>query len=148
MNKTVNIPSIQKIMVNFQVENERAEMTQEVMGDMLDDAMAEDGDSDEEEKIVGAVLDEIGISFGDTIPDAPDAMAARPDTIIMTMTKTVKFILTATRIHSTRHTLLHLRTSSTIISSPPCQLPQPYYNLVSLYAYVGESVGFRARMGC
>ena len=61
MNKTVNIPSIQKIMVNFQVENERAEMTQEVMGDMLDDAMAEDGDSDEEEKIVGAV-DEIGIS--------------------------------------------------------------------------------------
>ena len=45
-------------MVNFQVENERAEMTQEVMGDMLDDAMAEDGDSDEEEKIVGAVLDE------------------------------------------------------------------------------------------
>ena len=64
----VNIPSIQKIMVNFQVENERAEMTQEVMGDMLDDAMAEDGDSDEEEKIVGAVLDEIGISFGDTIP--------------------------------------------------------------------------------
>ena len=71
----VNIPSIQKIMVNFQVENERAEMTQEVMGDMLDDAMAEDGDSDEEEKIVGAVLDEIGISFGDTIPDAPDAMA-------------------------------------------------------------------------
>ena len=43
MNKTVNIPSIQKIMVNFQVENERAEMTQEVMGDMLDDAMAEDG---------------------------------------------------------------------------------------------------------
>ncbi len=78
MNKTVNIPSIQKIMVNFQVENERAEMTQEVMGDMLDDAMAEDGDSDEEEKIVGAVLDEIGISFGDTIPDAPDAMAARP----------------------------------------------------------------------
>ena len=57
MNKTVNIPSIDpKIMVNFQVENERAEMTQEVMGDMLDDAMAEDGDSDEEEKIVGAVL--------------------------------------------------------------------------------------------
>ena len=68
MNKTVNIPSIQKIMVNFQVENERAEMTQEVMGDMLDDAMAEDGDSDEEEKIVGAVLDEIGISLGTRFP--------------------------------------------------------------------------------
>mgnify|MGYP001175163295 FL=1 len=55
MNKTVNIPSIQKIMVNFQVENERAEMTQEVMGDMLDDAMAEDGDSDDALKLAAAV---------------------------------------------------------------------------------------------
>ena len=78
MNKAVNIPSIQKIMVNFQLENERAGMTQEVMGDMLDDAMAEDGDSDEEDKIVGAVLDEIGISFGDAVPEAPDRVAAQP----------------------------------------------------------------------
>ena len=53
----------------------------QVMGDMLDDAMAEDGDSDEEEKIVGAVLDEIGIAFGDTVPDAPTAMAAQQQAV-------------------------------------------------------------------
>mmetsp|Transcript_3240 Transcript_3240/g.10138 ORF Transcript_3240/g.10138 Transcript_3240/m.10138 type:complete len:174 (+) Transcript_3240:131-652(+) len=29
MNKTVNVPAIQKIMTNFQMENERAQMTQE-----------------------------------------------------------------------------------------------------------------------
>ena len=45
---------------------------------MLDDAMAEDGDEEEEEKIVGAVLDEIGITFGDAIPDAPDRATQQP----------------------------------------------------------------------
>ncbi|KAJ8611653.1 hypothetical protein CTAYLR_007895 [Chrysophaeum taylorii] len=75
MNKVVNIPSIQKIMTEFARENERAELTQEVMGDMLDDAMEQDGDEEEQEKIVGQVLDEIGINFGDTVPEAP-TMAA------------------------------------------------------------------------
>mmetsp|Transcript_20955 Transcript_20955/g.62507 ORF Transcript_20955/g.62507 Transcript_20955/m.62507 type:complete len:88 (-) Transcript_20955:34-297(-) len=51
------------------------------MGDMLDDAMAEDGDSDEEEKIVGAVLDEIGIAFGDEVPDAPTSVAAQQQAV-------------------------------------------------------------------
>jgi charged multivesicular body protein 2A len=78
MNKTVNVPAVQKIMMNFQLENERAEMTQEMMGDMLDDAMEQDGDEEEEEKIVGAVLDEIGISFGDTVPAAPTLAPNQP----------------------------------------------------------------------
>lgn len=71
MNKAVNVPTIQKIMTDFQRENERAEFTQEVMGDMLDDAMEQDGDEEEQDKIVGQVLDEIGINFGDTVPEAP-----------------------------------------------------------------------------
>lgn len=71
MNKVVNVPSIQKIMTEFARENERAELTQEVMGDMLDDAMEQDGDEEEQEKIVGQVLDEIGIDFGDSVPEAP-----------------------------------------------------------------------------
>ena len=52
-------------------------MTQEMMGDMLDDAMEGENDEEEEEKIVGAILDEIGISFGDAIPDAPTQTAAQ-----------------------------------------------------------------------
>mmetsp|Transcript_215 Transcript_215/g.581 ORF Transcript_215/g.581 Transcript_215/m.581 type:complete len:231 (-) Transcript_215:73-765(-) len=75
MNKAVNIPTIQKIMTDFARENERAELTQEVMGDMLDDAMEQDGDEEEQEKIVGQVLDEIGINFGDTVPEAPTLAA-------------------------------------------------------------------------
>ena len=77
MNKTINVPAVQKIMANFIKENERAEMTQEVMGDMLDDAMAEDGDEEEQDKIVSQVLDEIGVSFGDGVPEAPTNVAAQ-----------------------------------------------------------------------
>jgi len=75
MNKAVNVPSVQKIMMDFARENERAELTQEMMGDMLDDVMEQDGDADEEDKIVGQVLDEIGINFGDSVPEAPTLAA-------------------------------------------------------------------------
>merc|ERR1740124_769428 len=34
-------------------------------------AMEQDGDAEDEDKIVSQVLDEIGISFGEEIPDAP-----------------------------------------------------------------------------
>ena len=47
---------------------ERQEMTEE----SLDMALEGDEDEEEEERIVGQVLDEIGIQFGDTVPDAPD----------------------------------------------------------------------------
>ena len=75
MNKAVDVPTIQKIMTNFARENERAELTQEIMGDMIDDAMEQEGDEEEEDKIVGQVLDEIGIDFGDTVPEAPSMQA-------------------------------------------------------------------------
>lgn len=42
-------------MMEFQRENERAEMTMEVMGDTMDDVMAEEGDEEEEESIVQQV---------------------------------------------------------------------------------------------
>jgi len=71
MNKAVNTPAINKMMAEFEKENMKSEMMQEIMGDMLDDVMEQDGDAEEEEKIVSQVLDEIGISFGEEIPDAP-----------------------------------------------------------------------------
>ena len=76
MNKAVNIPTIQKIMTNFAKENERAELTQEIMGDLLDDAMEQEGDEEEQDKIVSQVLDEIGIDFGDAVPEAPEGVSA------------------------------------------------------------------------
>jgi len=71
MNKAVDAPAINKMMRDFEKENMRSEMMQEIMGDMMDDALEADGDAEEEDKIVNQVLDEIGISFAEEVPDAP-----------------------------------------------------------------------------
>ena len=42
MNKQISLPGLQKIMTEFMKENERADLTQEAIGDTLDDAMADE----------------------------------------------------------------------------------------------------------
>lgn len=71
MNKAVDAPAINKMMREFEKENMKSEMMQEIMGDMMDDVLEADGDAEEEDKIVNQVLDEIGISFAEEVPDAP-----------------------------------------------------------------------------
>jgi charged multivesicular body protein 2A len=56
MNSKMNIPGLQKVMAEFLRENERAELTQEALADTLDDAMAEEGSSEQEDLIVNKVL--------------------------------------------------------------------------------------------
>lgn len=70
MNKAVNVSSITKMMAEFERENAKTEMMQEVMGDAIDDVMEGDENEEEEDRIVGQVLDEIGINMGEEIPDA------------------------------------------------------------------------------
>eukprot|EP00611_Tribonema_gayanum_P015105 TRINITY_DN2689_c1_g1_i1.p2 TRINITY_DN2689_c1_g1~~TRINITY_DN2689_c1_g1_i1.p2 ORF type:complete len:248 (-),score=128.71 TRINITY_DN2689_c1_g1_i1:416-1159(-) len=76
LNKQVNVPALQKIMMEFARENERQEMTSELMGDALDDVMNEEGDADAEDAIVNQVLDEIGITMGENVPVAPQGGGA------------------------------------------------------------------------
>eukprot|EP00752_Nemacystus_decipiens_P007995 g7143.t1 len=76
LNKQVNVPALQKIMLEFARENERSELTGELIGDTLDDALADDGDAEAEDKIVSQVLDEIGVSFDEGVPEAPTAGVA------------------------------------------------------------------------
>ena len=71
MNKAVDPAAMNKMRVEFEKENMKSEMMQEMMGEMMDDAMEQDGDEEEEDKIVSQVLDEIGVTFGEEIPDAP-----------------------------------------------------------------------------
>lgn len=42
-------------MIEFARENERSELTGELIGDTLDDALADDGDAEAEDKIVSQV---------------------------------------------------------------------------------------------
>jgi charged multivesicular body protein 2A len=75
MNKKMNIPELQKIMAEFMKENEKAELTQEVMGDAIDDAMEEEGTAADEEAIVNQVLDELGVGMSEAVPEAPTDQA-------------------------------------------------------------------------
>ena len=67
LNKQVNLPQMQKIMAEFEQENERAEFMQEAMGDAIDDAMEDDTTQEEETRVVDQVLAEIGIGVGDQV---------------------------------------------------------------------------------
>lgn len=73
MNKAVDVPAINKMMVEFERENAKTEMMQEIMGDAIDDALGGEENEEEEDRIVSQVLDEIGVSIGEEIPDAPTA---------------------------------------------------------------------------
>jgi len=79
MNKKMDIPGLQKIMAEFMRENEKAEFVQESMGDAIDDALEEPGSAEEEDRIVGQVMAEIGISMGEDLKEAPvGSTAAAP----------------------------------------------------------------------
>lgn len=78
MNKMNNVPALQKLMTDFMRENEKSDMTQEVIADTLDDAFDEEGALEEEELIVNQVLDELGIDFGG-LQDAPTTKSGLTD---------------------------------------------------------------------
>ncbi len=75
MNKAINVPTITKMMAEFEKENAKTELMQEVMGDAIDDALTDGNTEEEEDRIVSQVLDEIGVTFGEEIPNAPTAIA-------------------------------------------------------------------------
>lgn len=78
MNSQMKLPALQKIMTEFIKENEKAEVTQEIMGDAIDDAMEEEGTAEDEEAVVGSILAEIGINLTGMVPEAPVGAAAGP----------------------------------------------------------------------
>ena len=56
MNKKMDLPGLQKVMADFMRENEKSEITQEALGDAMDDAMEEEGSSEQEDSIVNQVF--------------------------------------------------------------------------------------------
>ncbi|TMW59967.1 hypothetical protein Poli38472_000009 [Pythium oligandrum] len=76
MAKTMNLPRLNKIMMEYTKESEKMEMQQEMIGETIDDVMDAEQDEEEEDKIVGQVLDEIGIDLTGAVPEAPLGRAA------------------------------------------------------------------------
>ncbi|KAF9214907.1 hypothetical protein BGZ59_002719 [Podila verticillata] len=75
MNKNMNLPQIQQIIIEFEKESEILDMKGEMMSDTVDEAMGEEGDEEEQDAVVDQVLDEIGV-------DILEPMVAVPRTVI------------------------------------------------------------------
>eukprot|EP01092_Planopodium_desertum_P006293 TRINITY_DN2604_c0_g2_i1.p1 TRINITY_DN2604_c0_g2~~TRINITY_DN2604_c0_g2_i1.p1 ORF type:complete len:218 (-),score=1.50 TRINITY_DN2604_c0_g2_i1:70-723(-) len=71
MNKSMNLPAMQKIMMEFARQGEMMDMKQEMMDDTIDGVMEEEGDEEHEEEVINQVLDEIGIGLSAELADAP-----------------------------------------------------------------------------
>jgi len=71
MNKQINLPQINKIMMNFEKESELMDIKEEMMNDAIDNVMEEEDDEEESENIVNQIFDEIGISLNQELVDTP-----------------------------------------------------------------------------
>merc|ERR1740123_2796240 len=73
MNKQMKLPEIQKIMQEFEKQSEIMDMKEEMMNDVMDDAMGDEDDEEETDNIVTQVLDELGLQMTDQITGLPIA---------------------------------------------------------------------------
>ncbi|XP_072901221.1 charged multivesicular body protein 2b [Hemitrygon akajei] len=78
VNKKMDPQKTLQSMQNFQKENMKMEMTEEMMNDTLDDIFNESGDEEESQDIVNQVLDEIGIEISGKMANAPSAARGLP----------------------------------------------------------------------
>eukprot|EP01113_Clastostelium_recurvatum_P013596 TRINITY_DN1723_c0_g1_i1.p1 TRINITY_DN1723_c0_g1~~TRINITY_DN1723_c0_g1_i1.p1 ORF type:complete len:236 (+),score=86.55 TRINITY_DN1723_c0_g1_i1:65-709(+) len=76
MNKQMNLPAMQRIMMEFERQGEMMDMKEEMMNDTMDDAMEGDNDEEQSEEILSQVLDEIGINLSTQLVDTPSASMA------------------------------------------------------------------------
>ncbi|KAL3994080.1 Charged multivesicular body protein 2a [Acanthocheilonema viteae] len=76
MNRQLNLPQIQKIMMEFEKQSEIMDMKEEMMGEAVDDAIADEGDEEETETIVAQVLDELGIQMNEELSAIPTAQSS------------------------------------------------------------------------
>jgi len=68
MNQQLNLPAMQRIMMEFEKQNEIMEMKQELVNDTIDDVMDSDGmEEKESNEMIGQILDEIGLDFNNKV---------------------------------------------------------------------------------
>eukprot|EP00020_Sapocribrum_chincoteaguense_P009036 CAMPEP_0170744102 /NCGR_PEP_ID=MMETSP0437-20130122/7608_1 /TAXON_ID=0 /ORGANISM="Sexangularia sp." /LENGTH=257 /DNA_ID=CAMNT_0011082787 /DNA_START=16 /DNA_END=786 /DNA_ORIENTATION=- len=71
MNRQINLPAMQRIMMEFEKQSEIMDMKEEVVNETMDDAFEDEEDEAEEEALIGQVLDEIGIDLNEQMSSVP-----------------------------------------------------------------------------
>lgn len=77
LNATQNLPVLQKVMMTFVKEQDMMAMKQEVMDDTMESVMQTD--EQEQEEIIGRVLDELGIKMAEDLGTAPTHVSLPPE---------------------------------------------------------------------
>lgn len=81
MNRSMNLPALQRIAMEFERENEMMDQRQEMMDDAVDDAMGVD-DEAEGDEVVEQVLEEIGVDLRQAV-SIPPLVAAPGEVLIL-----------------------------------------------------------------
>jgi len=76
MNRQFNVPALRGIMMEFEKQNAKMDMTEDMMADAMDDVFDGSEEEEETEEVVNQVLDEIGINLQMQLVDAPGAAPA------------------------------------------------------------------------
>lgn len=71
MNRQMNTPAMQKMMMEFEKQSEMMDFKQEMMDDVMNDVLAGEDEEERTEEMVNQVLDEIGISASTQMTSAP-----------------------------------------------------------------------------
>ena len=80
MNAQMNMPQLQAIMREFEMQSDQLEQKQEMMEDAMDSALAEGDEDEEADALVNQVFEEIGIDLQDEFGSVPSATAgAQPE---------------------------------------------------------------------
>ncbi|KAL1877394.1 ESCRT-III subunit protein did4 [Diaporthe australafricana] len=75
MNKSMNLPQLQRIAMEFERENDIMDQRQEMMDDAIDDAM-DTGVEEEGDEVVEQVLEEIGVDLSQSLGETPSGLPA------------------------------------------------------------------------
>lgn len=77
MNRSMNLPQLQRISMEFEKQNDLMDQRQEFMDESIDNVMGDELDEDEEaEEIVNKVLDEIGVDLNAQLQNTPQSVVA------------------------------------------------------------------------
>lgn len=79
MNKKMNLPKMQEMMMEFERQEAQMEDVQGMMDDVMDDALADPTAAESEEALIQQVLDEIGVDLQATIKAAPTTAVDQED---------------------------------------------------------------------
>lgn len=71
MNRQMNLPAMQKMMMEFEKQNEMMEFKSEIMEDTMNDALGAEDEEERTDEMVSQILDEVGIGIAGSMANTP-----------------------------------------------------------------------------